>query len=314
MKGTRGLSGEFLHALESGLLLPILERVLNDGTLDLEIRDDYINLYYRGGNLSKISLNPRGGFSVGFDDNYFKGTGAKKPNLPRGLQVSKDVDAWLSALPELKQGMDFWIAANPRDEKEVQQRIVRVNNWGKVATGTDYFICDFEYQSPKGRFDLIGVRWPSKGHLRKKGRSLTLALIEVKYADDALTGKAGLADHLRDIKSYVAASGNLEGIAEEMKTVFNQKRRLGLVDNQKDIESFDLDRVELMFALANHDPESRKLVRELARLHSTPQVEVTFATANFMGYGLYLDGIFPLADFQTRLRDHIYSKQNEEDS
>lgn len=306
MDGSRGLSDDFLRELESGLLHPVLERVRGDDTLALEIRDDYVNLYYRGGNLSRISRAPKGGFSVAFDDNYFKGITTTKPKVPRRFGTTRDVDAWLSAVPELKQVMDLWFAAHPRDEKEVQQRIARVNNRGKVATGTDYFVCDFEYQSPKGRFDLIGVRWPSKGHLRKNGRGLTLAFIEVKYGDGALGGKAGLDAHLRDVQRFVTTPGNLEGIAEEMRTVFNQKRRLGLIDSKKDIESFDLDRVELMFVLANHDPESRILKREVIRFRSVPQVEVTFATSNFMGYGLYLDGIFPLEGFLERFRSRIY--------
>jgi len=314
MKGNRGLSAEMFQALESGLLSPVLERVLNDGTLDLEIRDDYINLYYRGGNLSKISRDPKGEFRLDFDDNYFEGIAAKKPNVPPKLLTEQDVGNWLSVVPELKQGMDFWIAANPRDEKEVQQRIVRVNNRGKVATGTDYFICDFEYQSPKGRFDLIGVRWPSKGHLRKRNRDLILSFIEVKYADGALRGKSGIVQHLADIQTFIGIPDNLTGLAAEMKTVFNQKRHLSLIDNQKDIEEFGLDKVELMFVLANHDPESKILKDELDNLQSTAQVEVTVATANLMGYGLYLDGIFPLEVFKAKYPDRIYCKEGGKDA
>ncbi|MDP8256444.1 MAG: hypothetical protein P9M14_11900 [Candidatus Alcyoniella australis] len=307
MNGSRGLSEKFLQQLESGLMHPVLERVRNDTTLNFQIRDDYINLYYRGGNLSRISRNPQGEFSVAFDSNYFKGIAAIKPNLPKALTSPQHVAEWLDALPMLKQGMDLWFAKHPRDEKEIQQRIARINNIGKVAKGTDYFICDFEYQSKEGRFDLVGVRWPSKGSIRKRNRGLTLSFVEVKYADSALKGKAGIVAHLADIKKFSCIQSNLTGLADEMKTVFNQKRRLGLIDNQKDIESFDLSQVELMFILANHDPESKILSQIIGKqkMIGRQKVEVTFATANFMGYGLYLEGIFSLADFMKKYPKRI---------
>jgi len=46
---TRRLSDRFMKDLKSGLLQPLLQRVHDDPTLELEIRDDYINVYYRGG-------------------------------------------------------------------------------------------------------------------------------------------------------------------------------------------------------------------------------------------------------------------------
>lgn len=52
----RELSKDFLNNLKSakGLLHPILERVEQDDTLMLAIRDNYINIYYRGGSLLKV--------------------------------------------------------------------------------------------------------------------------------------------------------------------------------------------------------------------------------------------------------------------
>ena len=42
----RGISDKFISELKTGLLCPALEAVLHDDTLCLEIRDDYINIYY----------------------------------------------------------------------------------------------------------------------------------------------------------------------------------------------------------------------------------------------------------------------------
>jgi len=51
----RRLSDQFMAGLKEGWLHPLLDRVKADRTLCLEIREDYVNIYYRGGNLLKVS-------------------------------------------------------------------------------------------------------------------------------------------------------------------------------------------------------------------------------------------------------------------
>jgi hypothetical protein len=57
-----------------GILKPILKRVQADNTLDLEIWEGYINIYYRGGNILWINELIKGqGFEFKFNSNYGKG-------------------------------------------------------------------------------------------------------------------------------------------------------------------------------------------------------------------------------------------------
>jgi hypothetical protein len=44
----RLLSDTFMDALKNGKLQRLLQTVLQDGTLDLQIRENYVNVYYRG--------------------------------------------------------------------------------------------------------------------------------------------------------------------------------------------------------------------------------------------------------------------------
>ena len=46
----RRLSDHFIADLKVEILKALLDRVKADPTLCLEIRDEYINIYYRGGN------------------------------------------------------------------------------------------------------------------------------------------------------------------------------------------------------------------------------------------------------------------------
>ncbi|PKM86491.1 MAG: hypothetical protein CVU87_12030, partial [Firmicutes bacterium HGW-Firmicutes-12] len=65
----RGISDKFIVDLKEGPLRPVLDSVLCDDTLCLEIRDNYINIYYRGGNMLRIAEKPSG-YSVAFDIKY----------------------------------------------------------------------------------------------------------------------------------------------------------------------------------------------------------------------------------------------------
>jgi len=47
----RQLSAPFLHCLKSGFLSELTQQVKADPDLDLEIREDYINIYYKGNSL-----------------------------------------------------------------------------------------------------------------------------------------------------------------------------------------------------------------------------------------------------------------------
>lgn len=312
----RGLSENFIRALEEdGLLNPLLERVKNDSTLCLEIRKNYINIYYRGGNIIRIKENKS--YLAFFDEKYCKSKKIGKINTPKIIKdlpnklISKSsINCWMEAIPSLKDAMDLWFGKNPKNERESQQLVVRENNLGRYARSTDYFICDIEYANANGRFDLIAVRWPSSGPGRKNNKNVGIAFIEMKYYDGALTEKAGLNEHLKDMNYFLSDQKRLVDLKQEMKNVFNQMRRIGLINNQKDIDQFNNDKPEYIFILANHDPVSSVLKKELDKLSvNYPDLKLKFAASNFMGYGLYKENVVNLREFKERYARQIYSKE-----
>ena len=56
----RKLNDDFIVALKEGVLSPLLALVKSDSSLCLELRGDYINVYYRGGNLMKVKHRSSG--------------------------------------------------------------------------------------------------------------------------------------------------------------------------------------------------------------------------------------------------------------
>jgi len=298
----RRLSDRFMADLTEGVLRPLLDRVRADRTLCLEIREDYVNIYYRGGNLLKVSRTPDG-YAAFFDPKYASDDGgalsAAMP-APR-LRSSDDVAIWLGMFPRLKLAMDLFFGRNPKEEREAQQSILRENNFGGVSRATDYFVCDIEYANPHGRFDLVAVHWPSVGALRKRADGRRLVLVEAKFGEGAIDGPAGIHSHIVGINRFLDTPENVTALKNEMVDVFNQKRQLGLIDCGKNLEAFSADPPMLLLALVNHDPDSTKLRTSLDNLPPSPHAEVYLATSCFMGYGLFDPAVLPLAEARARL-------------
>ena len=68
----RHINTKFINDLTCGELAYFLEKVKsNRSSLSLEVRNGYINIYYKGGNLLKITQKSKG-YSFHFDAKYFK--------------------------------------------------------------------------------------------------------------------------------------------------------------------------------------------------------------------------------------------------
>jgi hypothetical protein len=298
MKKPRGLSDDFLKELQKGFLAPLHERVRKDPTLCMEVREDYVNIYYRGGNLLKVAQAP-GGYSAAFDPNYFKGAAAPLAGLPSVIQSLTDVESWLAAFPQMKDAIDVFPKHSV--EREVQQILVADNNrWG-AARASDYFICDIEYANEFGRFDFVAVHWPSRPSDRKQAAGRRLVLGEVKYADSALKGKAGLREHVVGANEFLKDPSRVEALKDEMVRIFNQKRSLGLIECGKDLAGFSDEKPVLLLVLANHDPDKSALCGLLSELPDCPNADVRVASASLMGYGLFKPAVLSVEQALERI-------------
>ncbi len=309
----RSLNPEFIVALKDGILNPFLERVKKDKTLCLEIRENYLNIYYRGCSISKIEQNKdTNTYTYSFDEKYFKKGTIRLPN--KNILEIEAAKAWVNCVPILKNIIDM----SPKGgEREFQQLVVRENNDGDIGNSSDYFICDIEYALGKarGRFDLIAVKWRSKGEERKKNKNIGLAFIEMKYGDGAIGGEAGIKKHIRDFTQFLTE--NSDKILDEMKNIYNTKIELGLMSGgKKKIESIQridkLNKPEIILLLANHDPEKSGLKKILKELKDSKEyeefcevAELKFSVSSFMGYGLYEEGLYDLDTFLSRFEKFL---------
>lgn len=218
--------------------------------LDVQIRDNYLNIYYQGGNLLRV--HPR---SLYFDEFYFH-RGAKDMRKTYLIKSDKTEDKEQVASYQRKRDEMFSILRNKgmaaysakmkeimkeweedlhtigisHDEKNAQQQI-SMNNRGE----TDYTVVDLEYavsttstfkydgESTKRvpRFDIIAVD--------KTGQ---LYVMELKTGLKAIDGNSGIRAHM-DCFEHTIGRDSINDFINEMDELLRQKQELKLIE--KDI-------------------------------------------------------------------------------
>src|SRR5688500_11431446 len=157
----RELSKTFLKCLKSGFLSQITECVKRDHDLNLEIRDSYINIYFKGNSLLKLA-------EVGSLPQYRAQIHQK---FLGGIKMPLDFTE--STTPEFVKNLPFIKENIIRNkggslEVEYEQMIIRANNY-EPRNNTEYFVIDRQYAVKEGRFDLTGIHW--RRHGRQKNRN-----------------------------------------------------------------------------------------------------------------------------------------------
>lgn len=306
----RKLSAKFMGDLvdSDGVLHPILTRVKKDHTLMLAIRENFINIYYRGGNILKIMEHNKGSYQASFDDRYNK-SGLLIPDSPSEINNQNDSRSWIDSFPSRKNIMDEYFSTYGKAEREFQQLIARENNNSTISNESEYFVSDIEVAEPYARFDIMAIRWLAAQ--RKNGSNCKAALIEMKYGDSALTGSAGLLKHLKDMEKLITNKDGYSKLLETMESQFTQLDELGLLKFNKGTSNAKVklnpDEIpEVIFVIANHNPRSPKLKTilsdpEIDKYAQSQLFDLKFYVASFAGYGLHAKCMLPLVEFRKLL-------------
>ena len=238
----RHINNHFIEDLLYGELAYFLTQVKNNrNKLSLEIRSGYINIYYKGGNLLKITQK-RDGYSFFFDAKYCKHRNSRNFDLLNSLP-SSDAATYQKHLPLMMQEMDCWFGEHPKPERDYQHQLL-VNNPE---------IVDIEYQ--------IGRRMRLDMLVFFEGR---LLIVENKYGTGAIGGKAGVAEHYKDICEVLNDPALLDELTESACHISRAKKTLGLTDVE--ISRTDIKSVEILFLLANYNPSSQSLANEIKNM------------------------------------------------
>ncbi len=308
----RGLDPDFVTALadKDRLLSPVLERVKQDHTLMLAIRKNYINIYYRGGNLLRVAFNGENSYTAFFDPNYSI-NGKVELDLPSQIQSIDDAKGWVRSFSHLKEIMDMYFAGKSKSEREFQQLVARENNFSTISNESEYFFSDIEFADSElgARFDLLAIRWLASQ--RKNGANCRAAFVEMKYGDGALGGTSGLVKHLDDITNLVSNEESYPHVLQTMESQFNQLDQLGLMSFNRAacMKKIKIDREqkpEVIILLANHNPRSTKLSsilndEQIEKYAESTNFDLKFFVASFSGYAFHADCMKPLSEFRRLL-------------
>ena len=291
----RSLTKNLFNELKNGKLHTLLEYVQNDDTLDMEFRNNYITIYYRGGNIISVTESKNN------DDSYsYTWEGINKDYLKGYKQKHEDAEQFEEYIPEAKHIIDRYICKikNHLGEKEIQQLIVRENNYSPNSQDTDYFIVDMEYEQNNSRFDLIALRWDSNRSARRSNK-VSFAVIEIKQGYKSVRTskkKPGLKSHQDDFDDFHLT----KEIKNDFLQIFKQKCELGLILANEKIkgikQDYELDNdndidIDFICLLANYKKASTNLHKELEEMEKK---SCKFIRSHYMGYGLYADEIFTL--------------------
>ena len=323
----RQLTSTLFNELKTGQFKTLLEYVKNDDTLDMEFRGNSFTLYYRGGPLLSVSETKSKKYVWNLlDANY--NDGQKLKNNPENFE---------EYIPEAKHLIDYHICTSKKNhlgEKEIQQLIVKENNYSPISNDTDYFIVDMEYEEGKKdnspRFDLIALRWDSNSAARQKD-VISLAIIEVKQGIESIRttyyendGKIhinpGIRKHQKDYLEFIEKK-TLPKFCDDMLIMFKQKCELGLIRANPKIEKIKYTKnyplqlekplhLDFICLLANYKSNSRALEIEFIGMD-----DCKFIKSSYAGYGLYANNLFTISPKYRNMSDEYkeYEKQKQID-
>ena len=236
----RGLSETYITNLKNGFLSGITSRVIKDKDLDLQIRENYINIYFKGNSLLKLNEVSESQYRPEIHPKFLKDL-----ELP-DLIDSESSKQFMNLIPTLKENIILHGASSL--EVEYEQLLVRANN-NELRNNSEYFIVDRQLVMPgRDRIDLSAIFWKWKG--RRRGQEVPLCFIEIKFALNVEIQR--VHDQLN--RYYRAISDRTEFVAIEAERVFKQKLELGLFEQPA-------DRIEAMKTLkVSQDPKEYQYV------------------------------------------------------
>ena len=241
----RGIHNKkFLYEIENGSLKPLVELVNSNEDLVLQIRDDYFNVYYQGGNVAKVTSSK----SVDFDENYFRTHIEKSKENWEEIKKKRQTTMALfkkglfsDYIDTVKSAMKYYwdnvLEGKGVAEKMAQHQICILN-----TNQTEYTVIDLEYQvSTESIFKYRGKRKTKSGGLPSprfdivaiRNSDHRLCVIELKKGTKALKDPSGVQEHAESFVHTI-------GFDKKTKNAFLQqvidswltqmKKKLKLID------------------------------------------------------------------------------------
>jgi len=205
-KLTRGIDKGFAEVFKASEAYGLLQDYSYE--LFLGIRNDYINMYYRGLSICK-GRKVCDRFEIEIAKRYLDSM------ADQGYETISPVEL-VRYYDQIKKNINDNYAEK-RKEKDAQQRLVNNNN----ANLESAWVCvDVEYtrENAPGRFNIIAIT---------KTYPHRVALIELKYGATAMGGSSGILKHAEDYLSFLKAGDFGQRLIPELSRIM---RSYGMFD------------------------------------------------------------------------------------
>jgi hypothetical protein len=265
------LSDQFVKSLDKdGFLNPLLERVKNDPDLDLQIRNKYINIYYKGNNLLKLTQN----YSMSIHNTF------KVDYLPHKLNNSEHCASFIDALPKIKEKIVNNYTKAKSFETEYEQLLIRANSYTKKVN-SEYFVIDRHYAKNKiNIIDIVGI-FSDRNHRNHKTIKIYPFIGEIKYSLNPDIKK--LDDQIR--RYYEEIKKTYQDTIERIEEILHLKSRLGLLEASDNlIEKFktaevnnDIKKLRIVIIFIDYNPYSKshnEVIMRLKELDISDQIYI----------------------------------------
>ena len=250
----RGINERFVADLINGELSCFLRKVKENPDLCLEIRQDYINIYYKGGSALRITQK-QCGYLYEFDEKY-----CLDEQTRVRVKAFASLDDYRDNFELLLSEMDNWFQVHPKSERALQQQLAKNNTEG-------FCILDIEYA---GSYDLDGERKKVRPDMIAVHEG-KLIIVENKNREGAMGGNAGIAKHYRDFCNIIRDTEAKKDLLESMKQIARNKQALGLPTAE-----ISSDEIEILFLVLNHNPKSKMLRNQIVGIVKEYPAKIIF--------------------------------------
>ncbi|MBE0451962.1 MAG: hypothetical protein IBX70_14135 [Clostridia bacterium] len=254
----RRLSDKFINDLLNGELSFFLNEANTNPNICLEIRNGYINLYYKGGNALKITES-KSGYSFHFDSKYCKNKVVETDYSFYEALNKRDANAFEVVFPNILSEMDSWFEVHKKTERDFQQKLVKSNT-------ENLSIVDIEYAGRKSngkqfRLDMLGI-YKDK-----------LIIFENKFGNGAISGASGICKHYNDIVDIISDQGIKTEMIRTVQSIIDQKNKLGYIKGSS--SKVVIKDIEIWFLFVNYKVNSKALKNEINKIHKSVPVRTS---------------------------------------
>lgn len=243
----RGLSEGFMHELIRGRFTPLLRASLDRG-LDLQIRENYINVYSSGRSVLKLT-ETRMGYEADIH-RTFRGNTELADTADRQYRCFAGDDAFvMTYLSELDTVISNALET-AKAEAAIEEHMIRRS----CLAGSPVVFFDRQVQTHgiRKRLDLVALSCPCD-------EEASVILVEIKQGLDNRIQE--LMEQIQDYHDVFAPGGRLrQDITSSYQMVLRQKKQLGVISDSITFPS-QPPRVECVLVLYAYNPKSRLLGR-----------------------------------------------------